>query len=157
LKGIRGNKGAAAVEFAILFLLLMIIILGILEFGFIWLQSHYIANSAREGARVAAKGQDDGQVETAIREYLRGVYGDRVDELGNFIEVAISDQDDGEVINVPELAAVDHPPAVRVTVTVRTAEVWEPVLWDILRMLPGSSVTGDLNEITEFAVFAVES
>ena len=44
------EKGAATVEFAIIFLLLMIIVFGIIEFGFLWLQSFYIANAAREGA-----------------------------------------------------------------------------------------------------------
>lgn len=170
MKRILGNRGAAAVEFAVLFLLLMIILFGIIEFGFIWMQSHYIANAAREGARVAAKGHDDTQVETAIKDYLKGLYSsDRVDgtggysppgggccETGDFIEVAISDPDDGEVIDVPELAAEDDPAAVRVTVTVRTTEVWDPIIWDLLQLLPGSSVSGDLSEITEFAVFAVE-
>ncbi len=163
MKGIHGNQGAAAVEFAVLFLLLMVILFGIIEFGFIWMQSHYIANAAREGARVSAKGHDNTQVETAIKDYLKGLYSEaRVDGTGgccgsgNFIEVNISGPDDGEVINVPEFAAEDAPKAVKVTVTVRTAEVWDPILWDLLRLLPGSSVSGDLTEISEFAVFAFE-
>ncbi|MDF1577791.1 MAG: pilus assembly protein [Desulfobulbales bacterium] len=167
MKGISGNRGAAAVEFAVLFLLLMIILFGIIEFGFIWMQSHYIANAAREGARVAAKGHDDTQVETAVKTYLQGLYSeDRVNgtgsyppgccDNGDFIEVVISGPDDGEVIAVPELAAADDPAAIRVTVTVQTAQVWDPILWDLLKLLPGSSVTGDLSEITEYAKFAVE-
>jgi len=163
LKGIPGNRGAAAVEFAILFLLLMIIVFGIIEFGFIWLQSHYIANAAREGARVAAKGHDDTQVETAIKDYLKGLYSeDRVEGTGpypppgggccsntDFIEVVIS----GDVIKVTGLPDL---PAVRVTVTVQTAEVWDPILWDLLNLLPGSSGSVDLSQISESAVFAVE-
>ncbi len=43
------EKGAATVEFAIIFLLLMIIVFGIIEFGFLWLQSFYIANAAAKG------------------------------------------------------------------------------------------------------------
>lgn len=163
MKGIHGNRGAAAVEFAVLFLLLIVILFGIIEFGFIWMQSHYIANAAREGARVSAKGHDNTQVETAIKDYLKGLYSEaRVDGTGgccgsgNFIEVNISGPDDGEVINVPEFAAEDALRAVKVTVTVRTAEVWDPILWDLLRLLPGSSASGDLTEISEFAVFAFE-
>ena len=172
MKGIRGNRGAAAVEFAVLFVLLMVILFGIIEFGFIWMQSHYIANAAREGARVAAKGHNDSQVETTIKTYLQGLYSEaRVNGSGgyspptggccgsgDFIEVVISGPDDGVVINVPEFAAEDapNPKAVKVTVTVQTAEVWDPILWDLLRLLPGSSSSGDLTEISEFAVFAFE-
>ncbi|MDR9501928.1 MAG: TadE/TadG family type IV pilus assembly protein [Desulfurivibrionaceae bacterium] len=176
MKGILGNRGAAAVEFAVLFLLLMIILFGIIEFGFIWMQSHYIANAAREGARVAAKGNydnpadRDGQVKDAVKDYLKGLYSeDRVDgtggfsppsggccETGDFIEVVITDKNEDNSDLVISAGLDEDPAAVRVTVTVQTAQVWDPILWDLLRLLPGSSVSGNLSEITEFAVFAVE-
>ena len=35
--------------------LLIVFLFSIFEFGFLWLSSYYISNSAREGARVAAK------------------------------------------------------------------------------------------------------
>ncbi len=158
-----GNRGAAAVEFAVLFLLLLIIVFGIIEFGFIWLQSHYIANGAREGARVAArlaepKTTDKLKVENTVKEYLKGVYDvAKVDgaggccNSGDFIEVVITD----EVI-ASGLPAGENPAAIKVAVTVQTAEVWDPILWDLLKLLPASSVSGDLSEIGEFAVFAVE-
>ncbi|MEN8135422.1 MAG: TadE/TadG family type IV pilus assembly protein [Thermodesulfobacteriota bacterium] len=161
MKSIWGNRGAAAVEFAVLFLLLMIIVFGIIEFGFIWLQSHYIANAAREGARVAARvaepeTTDRPQVENAVQEYLEGLplYDDEVTNCcgsGDFIEVVIAD----EVIDAG-LPTGENPDAIRVTVTVQTAEVWDPILWDLLTLVPGSSVTGGINGISEFAVFAVE-
>lgn len=49
------ETGAAVVEFAVLCGLLLVFLFGIFEFGFLWLQSNYIASAAREGARVAAK------------------------------------------------------------------------------------------------------
>lgn len=156
MKGLRGNRGAAVVEFAVLFLLLLVIIFSILEFGFIWLQSHYITNAAREGARIAATGQGQTQIEDVVKEYLKGVYADsRVNggccNSGDFIEVVIDD----EVIDAG-LPAGENPAAVKVTVTVQTSEVWEPILWDLLKLLPGGSSTGEISAVTEFAIFAVE-
>ncbi len=171
MKGIWGDRGAAAVEFAVLIPLLMIIVFGIIEFGFIWLQSHYIANAAREGSRVAARLADPindsderEQVESVVKEYLKGLYSeDRVKgtppaykppaggccDDGDFIEVGIENEE------IPAGLA-ENPAAVKVTVTVKTAEVWDPILWDLLRLLPGSTITVDLSSISEFAVFAVE-
>jgi Flp pilus assembly protein TadG len=52
----RGNeRGATAVEFAVVAALLFIIFFGILEFSFIFLQEHYIANAAREGIRIGVR------------------------------------------------------------------------------------------------------
>jgi hypothetical protein len=165
LKGIWGNRGAAVVEFALLFLLLMIIVFGIIEFGFIWLQSDYIANAAREGARVAATGQDQSEIENAVKSYLKGMYSDnRVEGAppynnpaqaggccgsGDFIAVNITDEE------IPAgLPAGENPPAVKVRVTVQSAEVWRPVLWDLLRLI--NPDIQDITEISSFAVFAVE-
>jgi len=80
------RKGAAIVEFAILLLLLLLILAGVVEFGFLWLQSHYLTNAAREGARVAGKvekplSDDREKVNDAVKEYLHGIYNDaKVDD-----------------------------------------------------------------------------
>lgn len=161
MKNIGGEKGAAAVEFALVFVLLLIIVFGIIEFGFLWVQSYYIANSAREGARLAVtlpepKTTDRAQVEDKVKEYLKGIYPDaKVDgaggccSTGNFIEVDVSDGGPINVITPP----VD---TIKVKVTVQTAQIWKPVLWDLLKLLPGIPPT-DINEISEYAVFAVQS
>ncbi|MEN8135421.1 MAG: TadE/TadG family type IV pilus assembly protein [Thermodesulfobacteriota bacterium] len=49
------ENGAAAVEFAIIVVLLLIIIFGILEFSFIFYQRHFIENAAREGMRIGIR------------------------------------------------------------------------------------------------------
>lgn len=163
MKTLHSHQGAAVVEFAVIFLLLLIIVFGIIEFGFLWLQSHYIANAAREGARVAAtlpdpKSADLGKVETAVKEYLKGLYPDaRVDGTGgccgsgDFIEVAVDDGDSIPVSGGPNVNTI------RVAVKVQTSEIWRPVLWGLLKLIPGVPDRDDINEISEFAVFAVQS
>lgn len=53
---LRGERGAAAVEFAILTPLLFLILFGILEFGLAFLNVQSIRTGVREGGRAAAVG-----------------------------------------------------------------------------------------------------
>ena len=49
-----GEKGQNLVEFAIVVVLLLSLVLGICEFGRIWMTYQVVTNAAREGARLAA-------------------------------------------------------------------------------------------------------
>ena len=49
----RGERGGAAVEFALLVLPLMLVLLGILDYGFYFFVDLVATNAAREGARAA--------------------------------------------------------------------------------------------------------
>jgi Flp pilus assembly protein TadG len=66
-KGRRSDKGAAVVEFAVLAPLLLLLLLGIIEFGWLFGQLNDVRHGAREGARFAAVNQGD---ETAIRDHV---------------------------------------------------------------------------------------
>ena len=48
---LQKNDGAAMVEFAIGCSVLIMLVLGIIEFGFLWYQKQVITNASREGAR----------------------------------------------------------------------------------------------------------
>jgi Flp pilus assembly protein TadG len=161
----KNNRGAAVVEFAILASLLIVFLFGIFEFGFLWLSSFYIANSAREGARVAAKISGVGATEEAARDtaasaavnrYLNEhlMFSDHIGETYDgkaFVATtyntgSLSLTVDGETINVP---------TADVSVTVQTSVVWEPILWPVLDILiPGDS--REIREITQSASFALE-
>lgn len=152
---LKNQRGAAVVEFAVLFLLLIIFLFGIFELGFVWVQSFYVANAAREGARIAAKLDPEevpdptNDVQTAVKEYLGGLYtSDRTDDCcssSNFIGVVIN--------NAKTISdGTTTVPAVEVTVTVKTADIYEPILWDLLNLLPGTDVT-EVRQISESAVY----
>jgi Flp pilus assembly protein TadG len=51
----RGQEGSAAVEFAIILPVLLLLILGGLDMGHMYYMDHLITNASREGARYAAK------------------------------------------------------------------------------------------------------
>lgn len=58
----RGSEGAAAVEFALVSTLLVLFLVGIMQFGYTFFQYLEVVHSAREGARWAALGTEAGSV-----------------------------------------------------------------------------------------------
>lgn len=55
----RRERGAAAVEFAIVVPVLLALLLGIIEFGFMFQAQLAVTHAAREGARMASVGKYD--------------------------------------------------------------------------------------------------
>lgn len=155
------QKGAAVVEFAVLALLLLVFVFGIIEFGFLWVQSHYIANAAREGSRVAAKIKGDDEADTrrtaaenSAREYLRKffMYGDKVDN-SDFLAIDVNED------NLPMTSPpTPRPRVVQVTVTVQNGQIWKPILWPLLNLIPGGKVFPDhfLTSMTQSASFVIQ-
>ncbi|SDL41024.1 TadE/TadG family type IV pilus assembly protein [Tessaracoccus oleiagri] len=66
----RNSKGAAAVEFALVLPVLVTLILGSAEFGFLAYLNASAAGAAREAARVMAISQDEEAAREAIDEYF---------------------------------------------------------------------------------------
>ncbi|SDT05978.1 TadE-like protein [Friedmanniella luteola] len=62
-----GERGAAAVEFALVVPLLVLLVLGIAEFGRAYYLQTTLSGAAREGVRVMALRNDTGQARTAVR------------------------------------------------------------------------------------------
>lgn len=151
------NRGAAVVEFAVLLILLMALAFGIIEFGFLWAQSHYIANAAREGARVASK-YDQGinpttAVENAVKDYLKGFYTTAMIDSGccgssDFVHVSVNRSATVTGGGVTMQAA-------EVSVTVQTSQIWKPVLWDLLKLIPGTHAD-NIDSITQKATFVFQ-
>jgi Flp pilus assembly protein TadG len=75
---VKAERGAAAVEFALIAPLLFMLIFGIIQFGLAWSQKEVFIQAAREGARYAAVGCEDatgcssGEVATRVDDALVG-------------------------------------------------------------------------------------
>jgi Flp pilus assembly protein TadG len=70
---LKREEGAAAVEFALVLPLLVIILFGIIEFGFALYNKEVITNASREGARagiVQAPKLTETDIETVAKAYL---------------------------------------------------------------------------------------
>ena len=54
-RGIRGEHGGVAVEFAIIFPILMLLVFGVIDFGHAWYMRHMMSDASREGARYGSR------------------------------------------------------------------------------------------------------
>lgn len=65
------ESGAELIEFALVVPLLLFIIMGVVDMGFMFQRFEVVTNAAREGARIAVlPGYVDADVETRVRSYL---------------------------------------------------------------------------------------
>ena len=105
----RSEEGAQLVEFALVLPLLLLLMLGIAEFGFMFQRYEVVTNAAREGARLAVlPGYGNTDVQARVAAYL---YSGRVPTTGTNPAVLV------ENVSIP--VAGGRPPigAKRVTVT----------------------------------------
>jgi len=73
MKRFRSQKGAALLEAAITIPLILLICIGIFEFGRAYQTWQVLTNAAREGARIAIlSGTKDSDVEQRVRDYMAG-------------------------------------------------------------------------------------
>jgi Flp pilus assembly protein TadG len=129
--GIDREEGAAALEFAIVGTLLMLLVFGAIEFGLWIFQYENFASAAREGARVAAVQQD-----------INGGGFDATDIADAVAEAAAPyDEDIG-----PGTPAADKDCSVSENVGTLVTVEWQqdfqvPNLFALLPLLPDNPVT----------------
>jgi len=74
---VRAQSGAELIEFALTLPLMLLVVLGMIEFGFLFQQYEVVTNAAREGARIAVlptysptAAAAEANVKTRINQYL---------------------------------------------------------------------------------------
>jgi hypothetical protein len=68
---VRSERGAELIEFALVFPVLLLVVLGIVDFGFLFQRMEVITNAAREGARIAVlPAYTNADVQTRVCNYL---------------------------------------------------------------------------------------
>ena len=71
-KRLKSERGAELIEFALVLPLLLLVVMGIAEFGFIFMRYEVVTNAAREGARLAVlPGYANGDVQSRVVAYAR--------------------------------------------------------------------------------------
>ena len=69
---LKSERGAELIEFALVFPLLLLIVLGIVDFGFLFQRMEVITNAAREGARIAVlPGYGVADVQARVTNYVQ--------------------------------------------------------------------------------------
>jgi Flp pilus assembly protein TadG len=73
IKKTKGQRGASAIEFAIILPVLLVILVGIMEFGYVMYAKEVITNASREGARRGIVFSDprptDAEIVQAVNDY----------------------------------------------------------------------------------------
>lgn len=100
------DRGAAAVEMALILPLLMVVVAGIVDFGRYFLQEIQLTNAAREGARVAVIGEPD--VLARVEAAAPGIPGLTMTSTpcagaGSTVEITVTDPDFEWIILEPML------------------------------------------------------
>jgi Flp pilus assembly protein TadG len=68
---VRKQQGQSLVEFAMVIPVLLLVTMGIIEFGNLWMTMNVMSGAAREGVRIAAVTDPDAaQVQTAVENVL---------------------------------------------------------------------------------------
>ena len=71
---IRSERGAELIEFGLTLPLLLLVVLGIIEFGFMFQEYEVVTNAAREGARlgtmIPSAGYTRAEAEARVMDYL---------------------------------------------------------------------------------------
>lgn len=62
----RKNKGQSLVETALMLPVILLLLTGIIDFGFLFNNYLIVSNAAREGARAAVTGSTDAQVSSVV-------------------------------------------------------------------------------------------
>lgn len=83
------QKGAAAVEFAIVLPLLVLLVFGSIEFGLLLYNKQVITNAGREGARRAITGQNDAK--QIVLDYCNRRPSDPADQKHKLIDLTRAD------------------------------------------------------------------
>ena len=97
------DRGQSIVEFALVVPLLLLLLVGIIEFGRLWMTMNVLTGAAREGVRVAAvTAPDEDRVINTVQNYLisANLSGSTITVSGpnSFSEVTVTVQLDYDTI-----------------------------------------------------------
>ncbi|HVH26719.1 MAG TPA: TadE family protein [Vicinamibacterales bacterium] len=140
---VTSQRGAALIEMALTFPLLLLVAVGIFEFGRAYQTWQVLTNAAREGARVAVLPNPTDSPDTRVRTYL---------QIGglNYDSTVVVDVDSVEV----SLGATGTASASQVTVTYPFSFM---VLQPIVQLVVSGSTTGAPITLTARATMRNES
>lgn len=88
---IKNNRGQGLVEFALILPILLILILGIMQFGFIFNGQITLNSAARDGARLAVVNTDDELVKNRVEEIAVALFLDVDREDDIYIDREVGD------------------------------------------------------------------
>jgi Flp pilus assembly protein TadG len=156
-RGLRGERGAIAVEFAIILPVLLLLVFGIVDFGHAWFMKQTLQNACREGARYATRyqtktdGSGDRLLPSALTPSIQNYILDTaLKNAGSSLLPA-----DAGVVVTPSGAGYTETIVTNLPLEDLTVQVTAKKYWFILnKLVPG--ITGDYVNITVAATMKCE-
>jgi Flp pilus assembly protein TadG len=149
-RGRRGEHGSVAVEFAIIFPVLMLLVFGILDFGHAWYMKQIVINASREGARYGSRytGSTPSALNPSISNYVLNTSAENANKGGVGLKGLLPDADP----KVPTPGGTGYtsinPPGQPLSVTVQATKNW----WVVNKLIPGMASKKTLSSTTTMAV-----
>jgi Flp pilus assembly protein TadG len=147
---IRKERGGVAVEFAIIVPVLVVLVMGIIDFGHAWYMKQIIINASREGARYGARytGTPPIALNPSISNYILNTSAQNNDKGGVGLTSLLPDANP----QVPTPTGTGYtsitPPGQPLSVTVTATKDW----WVVNRFIPGMNSSITLSSTTTMAV-----
>jgi Flp pilus assembly protein TadG len=113
LRSHKSQRGAAALEFALVFPVLLLLLIGIVDFGMLMGAQTQVANAAREGGRAGALTGMQSEAEAAAKAAIAGMPG--ATNAGTKVAVACT-KPNGDSCSMADTTA-DTGSTVTVTIT----------------------------------------
>jgi TadE-like protein len=149
-RGLNGERGAVAVEFAIILPVLMLLVFGIIDFGHAWYMKQIIINASREGARYGSRytGSVPSARNPSISDYILKTSGQNGGKGG--IGLLSLLPNDNPVVPTPTGSGYTSisPPGQPLSVKVQATKTW----WVVNKLIPGMSSSTTLASTTTMAV-----
>ena len=146
-RGIRGERGAVAVEAAIIFPVLLLLVFGILDFGHAWYMKQIIINASREGARYGTRSTKSTTPASALVPSISNYILNTSAENGNKGGYGLKEQLPGDNPKVPAPTGpgyTDNTSGNDLFVTVTATKTW----WVVNNFVPGMEPTSTISSTT---------
>lgn len=83
MKSLKKEEGQALVEFALILPILLLLIIAVIDFGWLFMARIRVTNAAREAVRYYAVHKDTGNTEGAVETKLKAIAKESLDFVDN--------------------------------------------------------------------------
>lgn len=140
----RDQRGAAAVEFALVFPLLLLIVFGILDFGWMLMKANLVNNAARDAVRIASLDGTYSDIDAALNQGLSNAGID----LGDVTkQISCTNAGGASCTGTSSSYAANATSGSTVTVTISYTHDWLTPVGSLCDLVGGGSCVGDTIKI----------
>jgi hypothetical protein len=149
-RGLRGERGAIAVEFALILPVLLLLVFGIVDFGHAWYMKQIIINASREGARYGTRYTSflPSALNPSISNYILKTSAENGGKGGVGLLSLLPTANPAVPTPTGSGYTSITPPGQPLSVTVQATKDW----WVVNKFVPGMSSSTTLSSTTTMAV-----